>query len=146
MTSVVPNSRPKDSELPADPATELTSRDQRLLEKQSGKGAASSSRGRELPADPTTEPPPRDPCRPQKRHRDEAASEGEHLLAVKMLSTSCQEKNHFLPKHIFSSQQTKIRTLTQKFPKIETDESFRVAVKRLSGGCHEAVGQKSSQF
>ena len=59
--------------------------------------------------------------------------------AVKKLSTSCQEKKYFLPKHIFSSQQTKILTLTQKFPKIETDESFRVAVKRLSRSCQEAV-------
>ena len=57
--------------------------------------------------------------------------------AVKKLSTSCQEKKYFLPKHIFSSQQTKILTLTQKFPKIETDEIFRVAVKKLSTSCQE---------
>ena len=63
--------------------------------------------------------------------------------AVKKLSTSCQEKKYFLPKHIFSSQQTKILTLTQKFPKIETDEIFRVAVKKLSRSCQRAVGALS---
>ena len=61
------------------------------------------------------------------------------------LSGCCQEKKYFLPKHIFSSQQTKILTLTQKFPKIKTDESFRVAVKRLSGGCQEAVTRLSGK-
>ena len=53
-----------------------------------------------------------------------------------------------MPKHIFSSQQTKILTFTQKCPKTETGESFRVAVrwlavKKLSRasyrGCQEAV-------
>ena len=45
---------------------------------------------------------------------------GEHPLAVRMLS-GCQQavqRQFFLPKQIFSSQQTKILTLTQKFPKI----------------------------
>ena len=65
--------------------------------------------------------------------------------AVKKLSTSCQERKYFLPKHIFSSQQTKILTLTQKFPKIETGESFQVAVRKLSGGCQEAVGRLSGK-
>ena len=62
------------------------------------------------------------------------------------LSTSCQEKKYFLPEYIFSSQQTKILTFTPKFPKIETGEIFRVAVRSLSRGCQEAVGQKSSQI
>ena len=70
------------------------------------------------------------------------------------LSTSCQQavkrKKCCLPKHIFSSQQTKILTFTQKFPKIKNRRNFpsgcQVAVKRLSGGCRVAVRQKSSQF
>ena len=53
-----------------------------------------------------------------------------------------------MPKHIFSSQQTKILTFTQNFPKIETGESFRVVVRRLSllsGCCQEAVGWLSGK-
>ena len=65
--------------------------------------------------------------------------------AVNKLSTSCQEKKYFLPKHIFSSQQTKILTLTHKFPKIKTDENLRVAVRWLSRGCQEAVGWLSGK-
>ena len=69
------------------------------------------------------------------------------------LSTGCQqavnklsrEKIYFAQiKHIFSRsrQQTKILTLTQTIPNIKTDESFPVAVRRLSGGCRA----KSSHF
>ena len=67
--------------------------------------------------------------------------------AVNKLSTSCQEKKYLLPKHIFSSQQTKILrvTFTQKIPKIETDEVLRVAVRWLSRGCQEAVGWLSGK-
>ena len=65
--------------------------------------------------------------------------------AVNKLSTSCQEKKYLLPKHIFSSQQTKILTFTQKIPKIRTDEIFRVAVRWLSRGCQEAVGWLSGK-
>ena len=75
------------------------------------------------------------------------STEGEHLLAVRMLS-GCQQavkRRIFLPKHIFSGRQTKILTLTPKFQKITTDESFRVAVRRLSGCCQEAVGWLSGK-
>ena len=66
--------------------------------------------------------------------------------AVNKLSTSCQEKKYFLPKHIFSSQQTKILTFTQKLPKIITVEIFRVAVRWLSRGCQEAVRRLSGKI
>ena len=83
-------------------------------------------------------------------------AEGEHPLAARMLS-GCQQavrvKKYFLPKHIFSINKptkyeryhifSEIRTLPHKFPKIK---NRRVAVRRLSGCCRVAVGQKSSQF
>ena len=78
-------------------------------------------------------------------------AEGEHPLAVKMLSGCQQAVNKlsrekiFLPKQTFSSQQTKILTLAQKFTKIKTDESFRVAVKGLSGSYQEAVRRLSGK-
>ena len=72
-------------------------------------------------------------------------------LAVRILSgyqeavNKMSRKKQFLPKHIFSSQQTKILTLTQKVPKMKTSKSFRVAVKRLSGSCQEAVRRLSGK-
>ena len=52
------------------------------------------------------------------------------------LSTSCQgERIFFAQTHFLEST----NQITQKFPKIKTDESFRVAVKRLSRSCQEAV-------
>ena len=54
--------------------------------------------------------------------------------AVNKLSTSCQEKKDFCQ-----------NTFTQKIPKIETDEIFRVAVRWLSEGCQEAVGWLSGK-
>ena len=56
-----------------------------------------------------------------------------------------------LPKHIVLSQQSNI--LTQKIQKYKPAKVFewmsggcQEAVRRLSGGCRVAVGQKSSQF
>ena len=63
--------------------------------------------------------------------------------AVRMLS---REKIFFAQAHFLESTNQNTNVNTKKFPKMKTDESFRVAVKRMSGGCHEAVGQKSSQF
>ena len=77
-------------------------------------------------------------------------SEGEHPLAVRMLS-GCQQAVNKLSRDFFFFAQThfleltKILTFTQKFPKIETDEIFRVAVRWLSGGCQEAVGWLSGK-
>ena len=78
--------------------------------------------------------------------------EGEHPLAIRMLS-GCQQPVNKLSREKLDFAQTNFLESTNqntnvntKFLKIKTDESFRVAVKRLSGSCQEAVGQKSSQF
>ena len=66
-------------------------------------------------------------------------SKGKKPLAVSMLS-GCQQAVKV--KEIFFAQTHFLEStnqITQKFPKIKTDESFRVAVKRLSRSCHEAV-------
>ena len=83
-------------------------------------------------------------------------TEGEHPLAVRMLS-GCQqavnklsrEKIFFAQTHFLelTNQNTNIHT---KIPKNRNRRNFlsgcQVAVTRLSGGCRVAVGQKSSQF
>ena len=79
-------------------------------------------------------------------------AEGEHPLAVRMLS-GCQqavnklsrEKIFFAQTHFLelTNQNTNIHT---KIPKNKNRRTFpsgcQVAVKRLSGGCRVAVGQK----
>ena len=56
------------------------------------------------------------------------------------LSTSCQQvakrEKIFIAQTSSSSQQSKILTITQNFPKIKTDESF---LEWLSRGCQGAV-------
>ena len=61
--------------------------------------------------------------------------------AVK-LSTSCQgEKIFFAQTRFLESTNQK----AQKFPKIKKDESFQVAVRKLSRGCQEAVKRLSGK-
>ena len=83
-------------------------------------------------------------------------TEGEHPLAVRMLS-GCQdavnklsrEKIFFAQAHFLEStnQNTNVNT---KIPKNINRRKFssgcQEAVRKLSGSCQEAVGQKSSQF
>ena len=78
------------------------------------------------------------------RQRVNTPGLSECCQAINKLSTSCQEENWFFDLTHFLESTNKNTNVNTKMQQ-KNDESFRVAVKRLSGSCQEAVGALSGK-